>query len=334
MKHPELIVAAFLLFALIFYAVTGGADFGGGMWDLLATGPRATAQRNAISKAISPIWEADHVWLILVVVILFTGFPRAFGTMMTALYIPVTLMLIGIVLRGSAFIFRKYDTKARKVQQRWSAMFGAASFFTTFVQGITFGALATGQIRVVNGGVTTGFFAGWLTPFAFACGVFALGLCGFLAATYLTLDPEADPEVQSDFRLRALWSGLALIPVALGVFVTSKTGAPDIFHGLTSGWGLLLVSATSCCAAVALVCLWLRRFRVARIAAIAEVTLILVGWSLAQYPNLVTPDVTIVNAAAPAATLRLLIIALCLGAVVLLPSLAFLFYLFKGKERH
>lgn len=184
----------------------------------------------------------------------------------------------------------------------------------------------------MNGDVMTGFFAGWLTPFASACGLFALGLCGFLAATYLTLDPEADLEVQNDFRLRALWSGLALLPVALGVFFTARSGAPGIFEGLTSGWGLLVVAVTVCSAAVALVSLWSRQFQIARIAAIAEVTLILTGWGLAQYPNLVIPDVTLVNAAAPVATLRLLVFALCLGAVVLLPSLAFLFYLFKGKE--
>jgi cytochrome d ubiquinol oxidase subunit II len=332
MSNPEHIVAAFLLLALISYAVTGGADFGGGMWNLLATGPRAAAQRKAISKAIGPIWEADHVWLILVVVILFTGFPRAFATIMTALHIPVTLMLIGIILRGSAFIFGKYDTKARKVQKGWRAMFGTASLFTPFVQGITLGALATGQIRVVDGGVTTGFFAGWLTPFALACGFFALGLCGFLAAVYLTLDPEADPGVKNDFRLRALWSGLALVPVAAGVFITARTGAPEIFHGLTSGWGLLLMLITACSAALALWSLWSRRFQIARIAAMVEVTLILAGWSLAQYPNLVIPDITLLNAAAPVATLRLLMIALCLGAVVLLPSLAFLFYLFKAQS--
>ena len=103
----ELIVAGFMFVALIFYAVTGDADYGGGMWDLLATGPRADAQRSAIERAIGPIWEADHVWLILIVVILFTGFPPAFAAMMTALNIPFTLMLIGIVLRGSAFIFRR-----------------------------------------------------------------------------------------------------------------------------------------------------------------------------------------------------------------------------------
>jgi len=334
MRNAEHIVAAFLLLALIFYAVTAGADFGGGMWTLLATGPRATAQRKQISKALGPIWEADHVWLILVVVILFTGFPPAFATIMTALHIPVTLMLIGIILRGSAFIFGKYDTKAHKVQRGWSTMFGAASFFTPFVQGVTLGALATGQIRVVDGIVTTGFFAAWLTPFAWACGLFALLLCGFLAAVYLTLDPEVDPEVQNDFRLRGLWSGVALVPIALGVFFTAKSGAPAIFAGLTSGWGLLLIGATACFAAAALLSLWSRNFNIARLTAIGEVSLILGGWSLAQYPNLVVPDITLVNAAAPVATLRLLTIALCLGAIVLLPSLAFLFYLFKIKERH
>src|SRR6266403_1218318 len=171
----ELIVAGFMFVALVFYAVTGDADYGGGMWDLLATGPRAGAQRDAIERAIGPIWEADHVWLILIVVILFTAFLPAFAAIMTALNIPFTLMLIGIVLLG---------------------------------------ALSTGQIRIADGRVASGFFAGWLTPFAFACGLFALALFAFLAATYLTVDPSTESRVQNDFRLRGLFSGAALSPVA------------------------------------------------------------------------------------------------------------------------
>jgi cytochrome d ubiquinol oxidase subunit II len=330
----ELIVAGFMFVALIFYAVTGGADFGGGMWDLLATGPRADAQRNAIDKAIAPIWEADHVWLILVIVILFTGFPRAFAAMMTALNIPFTLMLIGIVLRGSAFTFRKYDVKSQEVHHRWSTLFGAASFFTPFIQGVTLGALSTGQIRIVDGRLATGFFTGWLTPFALACGLFALALFAFLAATYLTVDPSAEPNVQNDFRLRALWSGSALAPTAFVVFITSKQGAPAMYHGLTQWWAPLLIGTTLFFAIAALSSLWLRRFAVARVAAIGEVTLILGGWSLSQYPKLITPDITIFNAAAPAITLRLLIYALVAGAVVLFPSLFFLFRIFKGKENY
>src|SRR4051794_18789044 len=179
----ELTIAAILLVALILYALLGGADFGGGMWDMLATGPRAQRQRNAIEDAIGPIWEANHVWLILVIVLLFTGFPQAFALMMTALHIPMTLMLVGIVLRGSTFVFRKYDSQHGSVHRRWSRLFGVSSFFTPFVQGVTLGALTTGQIRVGQGMVTTGFFAGWLTPFAAACGLFALVLFAFLAAS-------------------------------------------------------------------------------------------------------------------------------------------------------
>src|SRR5258708_32513659 len=115
----------------------GGADFGGGIWNLLAFGPRAKRQREAIADAIAPIWEANHVWLMLVIVLLFTGFPRGFAVLMTALNIPLTAMLIGIVLRGAAFVFRKYDSQSEPVQQRWSTVFGAASFFTPFCQGVT-----------------------------------------------------------------------------------------------------------------------------------------------------------------------------------------------------
>jgi len=328
----ELIVTLCILLALILYALMGGADFGGGMWDLLAAGPRATRQRQAIAEAIGPIWEANHVWLILVVVLLFTGFPSGFTAMMTALNIPVTAMLFGIVLRGLAFMFRNYDSRSGAVQREWSTVFGAASFVTPFFQGVIIGALATGQIRVVNGQVVTGFFAGWLTLFALGCGVFALGLFAFLAATYLTVDTKNQPDLQNDFRLRALWSGLTLAPIAGVVFLTSKQGAPEMFQGLTRWWAPLLLGWTSLFAIGALLALWLRRFAAARIAAIGQVTLILVGWSLAQYPNLVTPDVTVDNAHAPEVTLRLLVLALGVGAIVLLPSLAFLFHIFKGKE--
>jgi cytochrome d ubiquinol oxidase subunit II len=218
------------------------------------------------------------------------------------------------------------------VKQGWSLLFGAASFFTPFIQGVVLGALSTGQIRIADGRVVSGFFAGWLTPFAFACGLFALALFAFLAATYLTVDPSTESHVQNDFRLRALCSGAALVPIAFVVFVTSKEGAPEMYHGLTQWWAPLLIGVTLVCAIAALTSLWLRRFALARTAAIAEVTLILTGWSLAQYPRLITPDITIFNAAAPEVTLRLLTYALVAGAIVLFPSLFFLFRVFKGKE--
>src|SRR5438445_6748339 len=189
----ELIFAIFILASLIVYGFMAGTAYGGGIWYLLAFGPRAQRQRESIADAIAPIWEAYHVWLILVIVLLFTGFPGAFATMMTALNIPMTVMLLGIVLRGSAFVFRKYDANK---ERRWSSVFGMASFLTPFFQGMILGALTTGQIRVEHGRVLTGFMAGWLAPFALSCGVFALGLFAFLAATYLTLDTRDEPELE------------------------------------------------------------------------------------------------------------------------------------------
>ena len=329
----ETLIAAAMLASLILYALMGGADYGGGMWDLLASGPKAQRQRHAIVDAIAPIWEANHVWLILVVVLLFTAFPRAFSVIMIALHIPITAMLIGIVLRGSAFVFRKYDSTEDAVQRRWSTIFGIASFFTPFFQGLTMGALTTGDIHFVGDRVTTGFFAGWLTPFALTCGLFALALFAFLAATYMTVDLQDQPDLQNDFRLRAIWAQAALIPLAVIVFVTSKYGAPVMFHELTNWWAPLLLGWTALSAITATLALWFRKFYLARIAAVAEVTFILVGWGLAQFPHLVTPDVTIQNAAAPESTLKLLLLALGAGAVVLLPSLFYLFQIFKRQEQ-
>jgi cytochrome d ubiquinol oxidase subunit II len=327
----ETLIAGIMLISLVLYAVMGGADYGGGMWDLLASGRRADRQRHAIAEAIAPIWEANHVWLILVVVLLFSAFPPGFSTIMIALHIPITAMLIGIVLRGSAFAFRKYDSTDDAVQRRWSTIFGVASFFTPLFQGLTMGALATGDIHLVGDHVTTGFFAGWLTPFAFTCGLFALALFAFLAATYMTVDTRSEPDLQDDFRRRAIWAQFAAIVLAVLVFITSRDGAPLMYLGLTTWWAPLLLGWTGLSALTALVAMWFRIFNLARIAAVAQVTIILLGWGLAQFPHLVTPDVTIQNAAAPESTLKLLLLALGAGAAVLVPSLLYLLQIFKRQ---
>lgn len=330
----ETIIALVTLASLVLYALMGGADFGGGVWDLLARGPRAERQRKLIADAIAPIWEANHVWLILVIVLLFTAFPRGFSAMMTALHIPLMVMLVGIVLRGSAFVFRKYDVKDDAVQRRWNVIFGVSSVITPFVQGLCLGALASGAIRVEGFQVTTGFFAGWTDSFALACGVFALALFAFLAAVYLTVDAHADPKIQDDFRRRALIAGVALAPIAAWVFFAARAGgAPQMYEGLTRWWAPLLLAWTSGCAITALVALWRRRYRIARVAAIGQVTLILVGWCSAQFPHVIVPDMNIYEHAAPEITLRLLVVALGFGAIVLLPSLFYLFNVFKTRPR-
>lgn len=328
----ELVLGAVILAALVAYALGGGADFGGGMWDLLAAGPRAERQRLAIEDAIGPIWEANHVWLIVALVILFSAFPPAFAAIMTALNIPMFLVLVGIVLRAAAFVFRKYDVHSDAVHRRWSTVFGVSSFLTPFLLGLCLGALGSGDIRWQDGTITTGFFAGWTRPFAISCGLFAQGLFAFLAATYLAVDTETDPDLQDDFRTRALLSGFALAPAATLVFLASIAGAPRIHEGLTRDWAPLLLAATSICAVGALAALWRRAFRSARLFAIGQVALILTGWGLAQYPYLLIPDLTLTGVATARTTLSALLWVLAAGAVVLLPSFWLLFRVFKGQR--
>lgn len=325
------VIAIVMAVSLIAYALTGGADYGGGMWDLLASGPRVRRQREAIEAAIAPIWEANHVWLILVVVLLFSAFPRGFGALMTALHIPLTLVLLGIVFRGSAFVFRKYDVQDDRVHRRWSRVFGVASFCTPFFLGLSLGGLASGHIRVEDGVLTTGFFAGWTTAFAVGCGLFAQGLFAFLAAVYLTVDVRGDVELQNDFRARALFAALSLAPAAALVFVLARWQAPELFTRLTSWWAPWLLAGTSLCALGAIGSLWKRRFRLARLLAAGQVALILLGWFLAQYPYLIIPDVAIHDVATEVGTLRLLVWALGLGALLLFPSFGYLYYVFRRR---
>ena len=309
------ILAAIILLALTAYVLLGGADFGGGVWDLLASGPRKARQRDLIAHAISPVWEANHVWLILAIVLLFTCFPRAFATIAVALHVPLTLMLIGIVLRGSAFVFQSYGGGGGRV-------FAIASLVTPVLLGICVGAIASGTVwlGVRDGPFVTSFIRSWFTPFAFAVGIFTLACFAFLAAVYLTVESK-DAELEEDFRQRAFLAGAA-------VFVMAAVGlalSPDPRLG-----GPRLVALTAAAALAAFWSLWRRRYRIARFAAAAQVTLILWGWGVAQYPYLLPPDLTIANAAAPRVTLELALVAVIAGAIVLLPSLYYLFRIFKG----
>jgi cytochrome d ubiquinol oxidase subunit II len=327
----ETIIAGIMVVSLIFYALLGGADYGGGVWDLFAFGKRADAQRKLISEAIGPVWEANHVWLILVIVLLFTAFPPAFAAISIALHIPLTLLLIGLVLRGTAFTFRTYDDQKDNVQRRWSLVFSIASIITPILLGVTLGTIASGTIRFENGIPTNGFFAPWLAPFPFAVGFFALALFAFLAAVYLTLETD-EKDLQEDFRRRALASGVVVGILALTVFLLAETGAPTVRAGISrSSWALGLHILTAFAAVGAFYALWTRKFGLARICAVAQVSLIIFGWALAQYPFLVEPDISISSAAAPSITLQLLLGALAAGAVLLFPSYYYLFRVFKSR---
>ena len=202
MPSLELLLGGVMLVSLTFYVLLAGADYGGGVWDLFANGPRAPRQRELIAKAIGPIWEANHVWLILVVVLLFSAFPPAYALISTSLHVSLLLLLLGIVLRGSAFIFRAYDT-AHSGQARWGHVFAMASLGTPILLGVVVGAISSGSIHQPGEHETLAYFFTWIAPFPFAVGLFALVLFALLAAVYLTLETD-DPALQDDFRRRAI----------------------------------------------------------------------------------------------------------------------------------
>jgi cytochrome d ubiquinol oxidase subunit II len=332
---PELsladVAALLLALSLNAYVLFGGADFGGGVWDLLARGPRRARQRETIAHAIGPIWEANHVWLILAVVLAFTCFSPVFARLMIVLHIPISLMLVGIVLRGSAFTFRTYDDEHDAAQRRWGRIFSSASLLTPLLLGVCIGAVASGRVVApAAGSFAHRFVDPWLTPFAFGVGLLTLALFAFLAAVFLTME-TVEEDLVEDFRRRALGAGVAVFLAAGLVLALSFRDAPLMAAGLvTSRWALPLHLATAASAIAVFVALWRRRFRAARVLAGVQVSCIFWGWTVSQYPYLVPPDLTVEGAAAPAITLRITLWALAGGALVLAPSLLYLFRVFKS----
>lgn len=345
---PELLALVIAL-GMNAYVLLGGADFGGGVWDLLARGPRRGAQRDAIARAIGPIWEANHVWLIVVIVVLFTAFPPAFAVLGTLLHVPLALMLVGIVLRGSAFVFRSYGTGGSVAARRWGRVFAVASLLTPLFLGIAVGAIASGNVgraaarvaadAAVHAPFRALYIDPWFSAFGLAVGFLAVALFAFLAAVYLTVAAH-DPALREDFRRAALGAAGAVFVAAFGTLAVAHVAAPEVRASLTgSSWALPFQLATGVAAVAAIVFLVRRRWALARIAAAVQASLILWGWVLSQYPLLVPPHLTIRDAAAPAVTLRLLVIVLALGALVLIPSLVYLFRTFAaepggGGENH
>lgn len=323
-------IGAVLLAGVTIYAVTGGADFGGGIWDLLASGKRAKEQQLEIARAIGPIWEANHVWLIFVIVLTFSCFPPVFAALSTALYVPLSLILVGIALRGGAFIFRAYAHDVMIAQRNWGVVFAVTSALTPMLFGMCAGAVASGNIRIVDGRVTSSYWTTWLGPFPIAIGLLAITSCAYLAAVYLCVETEGD--LQEDFRKRALGAAVAFAVLGTIALPIARRDAPQIWDGIWSRETWVLIPSAVAVGLVTIVAVWMRRFRLARITAILGIAILLGGWALAQYPYLVVPDLTFENSAASNAMLRLNLIVYGFGAVILIPALVLLFAMFKGKN--
>ena len=322
-----------LWLALIAYAVLGGADFGGGIWDFFAFGQGAERQRRLIGQALGPVWEANHVWLIFLIVGLFTAFPLAFSVLSTALIVPFTLALIGIVLRGAAFIFRAQAAEAATLGRVWGRVFSTASTITPFLFGTAAAAVASGQVRVEAGRVQTDLLAGWTTPFALTIWALALTICALLAAVNLMIEAQNidDAELVEAFRRRAMIAGAIALVLDAVAFILSPFQAPLLWHGMLDH-ALPVVIATGLIGVGAAVSLLLRRYRLARILAIIVTAFIFVSWGLSQFPYLIPVAVTITNAASPPSTLLALLIGTIIGMALLLPSLWLLFHVFRGRH--
>jgi cytochrome d ubiquinol oxidase subunit II len=322
-----------LWLSLIVYAVLGGADFGGGIWDFFAFGPQAERQRRLIGQALGPVWEANHVWLIFLIVGLFTAFPSAFSVLSTALIVPFTLALIGIVLRGAAFIFRAQADEAVTFRKIWGRVFSTASTITPFFFGTAAAAVASGQIRVEAGRVQTDLLTGWITPFALTIGALALSLCAVLAAVNLMIEAQNsnDAELVEAFRRRAIIAGAITLVLDVVAFILSPFQAPLLWNGMLDH-ALPLVIATALIGMGAAASLLLKRYRLARFLAFTVTAFIFASWGLSQFPYLIPVAVTINNAASPPSTLLALLIGTSIGMALLLPSLWLLFHVFRGKN--
>src|SRR5262245_24967106 len=316
---------------VVAYAVFGGADFGGGVWDLLAAGERKKEQRLAVQRAMGPVWEANHVWLILVVVILFTCFPRGYAALGVALFVPFHLALLGIMLRGAAFVFRSHQSRQKDAALRtstWGVVFGSASIISPILLGIAFGVVTQGGVRIEDGGVAVLQTVPWLSRYCLVNGLLALSACAYLAAVYLT--NETQGALREDFRWRAILAGTTTAALAGVVLLLAWLEARWFFDRLLSFKTLPVILAGLGCFAGSAWAVFTRHFVLARVFAAAEIGLLLFGWGLAQYPYLVYPDLPLEDVAAPLATLRFVVLSLPVGAFLILPSLWMLLRVFKS----
>ncbi|RVX43709.1 cytochrome bd-I ubiquinol oxidase subunit 2 apoprotein [Nonomuraea polychroma] len=327
MPLPEIMLAV-LWVGLTAYVLFGGADFGGGIWDLLAGGAaKGRRQRALVEHSIGPVWEANHVWLIFVIVLMWTGIPSVFAAIASTLYIPLTLAALGIIARGAAFAFRKVSTELWQ-QRLFGATFAFSSVATPFFLGTAAGAIASGRVPP---GIAKGDLVGsWVNPTSLAAGALAVGTAAYLAAVYLTRDAQraGDADLVHAFRRRALGCGAVVGVLSAAGLLVLRADAPALFAEITSGRALPLLVLSVVAGLASLVLLWRRAYLAVRVTAALAVTGLLWGWGVGQYPSLL-PGVSLADAAATDAVLAASLGSLAVGAVLLLPSLWWLYATFQ-----
>ncbi len=318
-------VAVVLWLGVTLYVVFGGADFGTGLWDLLAGGTRRGERpRTLIDHAIGPVWEANHVWLIFCLVVLWTGFPRAFAAVMTTLFVPLSLAALGIVLRGAGFAFRKATTR-QVGRSSFSTVFAVSSIVTPFFLGAALGGIASGRVPVGRVGDQV---ASWLNPASIFVGTLGVAICGYLAAVFLTLDARRlrQPDLERYFLLRARTAAVIAGAVALAGLIVFRSEAPRLYHGLTDK-ASPIVALSVACGVAALIVLARGARTGTRVLAVGAVAAMVWAWGVAQYPYLLPETLTVAAGAAVGPTLRAILVVFVAALVVVGPSLALLFVL-------
>jgi cytochrome d ubiquinol oxidase subunit II len=322
---PDL-AAAVLLIGLTAYAVLGAADFGAGFWDLTAGGAERGARlRGMIKRSMGPVWEANHVWLIFVLVIMWTCFPRAFGPLMETLYVPLFLAAVGIILRGAAFALRG-EAATISEARALGATFALSSVLTPFFLGAAVGAVASGQVPVDGSG---GAFSSWTDATALLAGALAVLNGAYLAAVFLAADAARSgfDDLAEAFRRRALGAGMAAGALAIAGLAIVNSDAPELYDGLTSGGGLVFVIVSMIAGVTTLGLIWAGRFAQARFGSAVAVGSVIVAMALAVRPDFLPGELSLQDAAAGDATLIATLISVAIGLCLILPALAYLFRL-------
>ena len=313
----------FVLAGLALYTVLGGADFGAGLWQLTAGGgERGRRVRDHAHHALGPVWEANHVWILFVITVSWTAYPRAFSSIASTLSVALFVAGIGIILRGASYALRAGSDEPRAID----TVFAISSIITPFALGAAVGGIASRRVPVGN--AAGDLISSWLNPTSILIGVLAVAFSAYLAAVYLAADSRrlGDQDLEGYFRRRALVAGVLAGPIAIAGLFVIRSDARPLYDGLLAGDGLAAVIVSALAGAVTLVLVLRRRYELARYCASLAVAAVVAGWALAQQPTIL-PGLTVEQAAAPRETLIAVIIAVLAGAVVLFPSLGLLFSL-------
>lgn len=331
------VVIIFLFFAILLYFLLGGADFGAGIIELFTSDDNKHRTRATMYQAIGPIWEANHMWLIIAVVILFVGFPEIYSSMCTYLHIPLLAMLMGVIARGTAFAFRNYDAiKGERTQALYNNIFVYSSFLTPLFLGIIAGSALSRQIDFDSKDFLTAYVYSWLNWFSITVGLFTVALCGFLAAIYLIGEATDEYDVKRFVKKAKVLNAVAFFCGGL-VFLAAETSnirlARWIFGNPVS---LIAVIAAS----ISLILLWITiakgRKQLPRIFAAFQVSMILLSVGYRHYPNFIMgkngKNLSVLTNHATAGTIDTLGVALLIGSLFILPALFYLFYSFREKQ--